>query len=221
MKRKESGKFECKESWLGPFPKKNSTVTTMNFSWALFMEWAVFATGAYAAPAARPVLPPVEYADTETVTNVAFTAWEQGLKEFRFDLAFPGTASNNVEMAFGTDADGNGELSYGEIDMVAGWDCGEWFILNNATDERVTESTAVGAKVFSCVFEMRSDGRIVNAAYTDNGSATFAELAASKPSWLYSPDWDMVRLVGRGENVRSGERFSAKVTPQGFAILLR
>ena len=67
----------------------------------------VATTGASAAPTARPVLPPVEYIDTETVTNVSFTAWEQGLKEFRFDLESTGTVSNNVELAFGTDADGN------------------------------------------------------------------------------------------------------------------
>ncbi len=182
---------------------------------------AAMANVAYALPAVRSALPPVEYIDTETVTNVAFTAWEQGLKEFRFDLEFIGTASNNVEMAFGTDADGNGRLSDGEVDVVAGWDCGEWFILSNVTDERVTEAaTSAGAQAFSCVFEMRSSGRIVNAAYTNNGEVVFAELAASKSSWLYSVGWNMVRLVGRGENVRSGERFSAKITPCGFAVRL-
>lgn len=185
------------------------------------MGFVIAAIGVYAAPAARPVLPVVEHVDTETVTNAAFTAWEQGLKEFRFDLAFVGTASNNVEMAFGTDADGNGELSDGEIDVVAGWDCGEWFILNNATDERVAEAAVEGTQAFSCVFEMRSTGRIVSSAYTNNGEVVFAELAASKPSWLYSADWNMVRLVGRGENVRAGERFSAKITSSGFIFRLR
>ena len=175
----------------------------------------------YAMPAVRPTLPPVEHVDTETVTNVAFTAWEQGLREFRFDLEFTGTASNNVEMAFGTDVDGDSRLSDGEVDVVAGWDCGEWFIQNNATDERFAEAAVEGAQVFSCVFEMRSTGRIVNAAYTNNGEVVFAELAASKPSWLYSADWNMLHLVGRGENVRTGERFFAKITPSGFIFRLR
>ena len=145
------------------------------------IEWS-----AYALPAVRPVLPPIEYADTETVTNVAFTAWERGLREFRFDLAFTGTASNNVEMAFGADADGNGELSEGEVAVRAGWDCGELFIADNATGERLAEAStenapapeasgrpsAEGASpegrkgprahVFSCVCEMRSGGRVVN-----------------------------------------------------------
>ena len=209
------------------------------FTW-LAIEWP-----AYALPAVRPVLPPVVNADTETVTNVAFAAWEQGLREFRFDLEFTGTASNNVEMAFGTDADGNGELSDGEVAVLAGWDCGELFIANNATDERFTEASTENAPapeasgcpsvegaspegrkgprvhVFSCVCEMRSNGRVVNVACTDNGAAVFLNLAAAKPAWLHSLDWNMVRLTGRGENVRVGERFSAKITPSGFFFRLR
>ena len=180
------------------------------------IEWP-----AYALPAVRPVLPPVVNADTETVTNVAFAAWEQGLREFRFDLEFTGSASNNVEMAFGTDADGNGELSDGEVSVLAGWDCGELFIANNATDECFTEASSPGAHVFSCVCEMRSNGRVVNVACTDNGAAVFLDLAAAKPAWLHSLDWNMVRLTGRGENVRVGERFSTKITPSGFFFRLR
>ena len=180
------------------------------------IEWP-----AYALPAVRPVLPPVVNADTETVTNVAFAAWEQGLREFRFDLEFTGSASNHVEMAFGTDADGNGELSDGEVSVLAGWDCGELFIANNATDECFTEASSPGAHVFSCVCEMRSNGRVVNVACTDNGAAVFLDLAAAKPAWLHSLDWNMVRLTGRGENVRVGERFSAKITPSGFFFRLR
>ena len=209
------------------------------FTW-LAIEWP-----AYALPAVRPVLPPIEFADTETVTNVAFTAWERGLREFRFDLAFTGTASNNVEMAFGTDADGNGALSDGEVSVLAGWDCGELFIANNATDERFTEASTENAPapeasgcpsvegaspegrkgprvhVFSCVCEMRSNGRVVNVACSNDSSTVFLDLAAAKPAWLHSLDWNMVRLTGRGENVRVGERFSAKITPSGFFFRLR
>lgn len=179
------------------------------------------AWSAQALPAVRPVLPPVADADTETVTNVAFAAWEQGLREFRFDLAFTGTASNNVEMAFGTDADGNGELSDGEVAVRAGWDCGELFIADNATGERFAEASAAGAHVFSCVCGMRSSGRIVNVAFADSGAAVFPGLAAAKPAWLHSVGWNMVRLTGRGENVRGGERFSAKTASSGFFFGIR
>ena len=183
---------------------------------AVTIEWS-----AYALPAVRPVLPPIEFADTETVTNLPFTAWEQGLREFRFDLEFTGTSSNNVEMAFGTDVDGNGELSDGEVSVLAGWDCGELFIANNATEERFTEASTAGAHVFSCVCEMRSNGRVVNVACSNDSSTVFLDLATAKPAWLHSLDWNMVRLTGRGENVRVGERFSTKITPSGFFFRLR
>lgn len=181
----------------------------------------VAAWSAYALPAVRPVLPPVEHVDTETVTNVPFTAWERGLRTFRFDLVFTGTASNNVEMAFGTDADGDGELSDGEVDVRAGWDCGELFICDNATGQRVAEAADEGANAFSCVCEMHSSGRLVGVAFTNNGSAVFPDLAAAKPTWLHSSRWDVVRLVGRGENARAGEWFSAKTAPFGLCFQLR
>ena len=205
---------------------KRSRKDKKEFMRSLALIFAVFAWSAiewpaYALPAVRPVLPPVVNADTETVTNVAFAAWEQGLREFRFDLEFTGSASNNVEMVFGTDADGNGELSDGEVSVLAGWDCGELFIANNATDECFTEASSPGAHVFSCVCEMRSNGRVVNVACSNDSSTVFLDLAAAKPAWLHSLDWNMVRLTGRGENVRVGERFSAKITPSGFFFRLR
>lgn len=176
---------------------------------------AVFASGV------APTLPHVGFADTETVTNVPFAAWTENLREFRFELDFTGTASNNVEMAFGTDVDGDGRLSDGEVSTSAGWDCGEWFVFDSASGARTAASAPDGRHVFSCVCEMRSSGEIVGVAFFDNGAPVFADLAASTPSWLHSPDWNMVRLVGRGENVRAGERFSAKVTSGQTLFILR
>ena len=101
----------------------------------------------FALPPVRPVLPPVEYLDTETVTNVPFSAWQEHLRHFTFKLAFNATPSNNVEMAFGTDgATGttgvspveDGTLSPDECDLVVGWDCGAWFVEKGTTGERVT-----------------------------------------------------------------------------------
>ena len=88
----------------------------------------------------RPVLPPVHHLDTEVVTNVAVSA--QGSREYAFELTFSGTASNNVEIAFGADTNGDGALSVDEIGFSAGWDCGEWFVMNSATGERAMASAA-------------------------------------------------------------------------------
>ena len=67
-----------------------------------------------------PTLPPVEFLDTEVVTNVSISTPAQGGREYFFELAFVGSASNNVEIAFGEDADGDGVLSFEEVSLSAG-----------------------------------------------------------------------------------------------------
>ena len=67
------------------------------------------------------------YADTEISTNVQLAVWEKDLKRFEFNLAFLATPSNNVQVSFGVDEDGDGRLSAHEERIVMGWDCGEWF----------------------------------------------------------------------------------------------
>ena len=198
------------------------------------------ASVALALPPVRPVLPPVEYLDTETVTNVPFAAWQDHLRHFTFQLAFNATPSNNVEMAFGTDgATGttgvppvggsgvppveDGTLSPDECDLVVGWDCGAWFVEEGATGERVTAAPTGGCGAHELVVRVRlaRDGAIDDVRFLDNGAAVFAELAASKPPWLHASGWNRLRLVGRGENVRAGERFFAQVTPEGTSVRMR
>ena len=221
-----------------------------------------------------PVLPPVEHLDTETVTNVSFSAWQPHLRYFTFKLAFNATSSNNVEVAFGTDGNTgttgilpvggsgvsplqsdstgttgvspvggsgvsplqsgstgttgvspveDGQLSPEERDLVVGWDCGMWFVENGTTGERVTAAPAGGCGAHELTVRMRIDhhGAVDNVLILDNGVEVFAEFAATKPQWLHSPAWNRLRLVGRGENVRAGERFFAQITPQGTSVRLR
>ena len=187
---------------------------------------------AFALPPVRPVLPSVEHLDTETVTNVPFTAWQEHRRHFTFKVAFDATPLNNVEMAFGTDgATGttgvppveDGTLSPDESDLVVGWDCGAWFVEEGATGERVTAAPAGGCGAHELVVRVRlgRGGAIDDVRFLDNGAEVFAELSASKPPWLHASGWNRLRLVGRGENVRAGERFFAQVTPDGTSVRMR
>ena len=199
----------------------------------------------FALAPVRPVLPPVEHLDTETVTNVPFTAWQGHLRHFTVKLAFNATPSNNVEMAFGMDGStgttdilpvGNGStgttggspvedgaLSPEERDLTVGWDCGAWFVEDGATCERVTAAPAGGCGAHELVVRVRlgRGGAIDDVRFLDNGAEVFAGLAASKPPWLHASGWNRLRLVGRGENVRAGERFFAQVTPDGTSVRMR
>ena len=189
-------------------------------------------SAALALPPVRPVLPPVEYLDTETATNVPFAAWQEHLRYFTFKLAFDASPSNNVEMAFGTDGIigttgvppvADGVLSPEERDLAVGWDCGAWFVEDCATGERVFAAPTGGCGAHELAVSVRfgRGGAIDDVRFLDNGAEVFAELAAAKPTWLHAAGWNLVRVVGRGENVRAGERFFAQITPQKTMLILR
>ena len=189
-------------------------------------------SAASALPSVRPTLPPVEHLDTETVTNVPFTAWQPHLRYFTFNLTFNATPSNNVEMAFGTDENAgttgvspveNGVVTLDACDLTVGWDCGAWFVEDGASGARVTAAPTGGCGAHELTVRVRIDhqGAVDDVRFLDNGVEVFAELAATKPHWLHASGWNRLRLVGRGENVRAGERFFAQITPQGTSVRLR
>ena len=116
---------------------------------------------------ARPVvpaaLPPVVHADTETVTNVPFTAALDAAGRFRLSLSCLATPSNNVEAAFGVDRDADGVLALEETDCVVGWDCGAWFVRKDADGARTEHAGAhpsepVAHAVGTVVSTVRADG---------------------------------------------------------------
>ena len=196
----------------------------------MFLLASAVTSAVFALPPVRPVLSPVEHLDTETVTNMPFTAWQRNLRDFTVNLSFVATPSNNVEIAFGTDTGttgilpvGDGELAPDECDLIVGWDCGSWFVEGGETGERFTAAPAGGCGLhdFALRVRLRHNGAIESVRFLDNGTEVFAEVAASKPAWFHAPTWTRMRLVGRGENVRAGERFFAQVTSQGTSMRLR
>ena len=181
---------------------------------------AVVATTVAAAADIRPVLPPVQHLDTEVVTNVVISAAAQGSREYAFGLSFSGTASNNVEIAFGADANGDGALSSDEIGLSAGWDCGERFVMNAGTDERVSVEAADGVHSLVGMIRLRTNGRVREISFGDGPATLFPALQGAALGWTFPVEWNMVRLLGRGENVRSGELFHVTATSHGLMFRL-
>ena len=78
----------------------------------------------FAAVAARVVVAPMEvspYRDTEVSTNVAINTWRSDARQVGIRLQLEGTPTNNLEVAFGRDANRNGVLDMCEVDAVYGW----------------------------------------------------------------------------------------------------
>lgn len=188
---------------------------------SVVFAFAFLAVATASAANFAPTLPQVEFLDTEVATNVAISDVSQEARRYAFSLSFVGSASNNVEIAFGTDTDGDGALSDEEVEFSAGWDCGEWFTSNAITGERLVAEGADGSHEFVGGVYLRADGRVRAAVFRNGVASLFPALAAAAKLWSFPATWNMVRLVGRGENIRSGERFYIFATVPGFAIRLQ
>ena len=169
---------------------------------------------------AVPEMPESEWDDTEVVTNAALPAARADSRVFSFTLELDATPSNNVEVAFGRDADHDGGLSRGEADMLVGWDCGEWKVVDCATGDEVIEQGTEGRVTLDWRLEFNAADVPRSLSVTINDSAAFAALAANPPRFLYSPEWDTVRVVCRGMDSPSPS-ISGSIENIPFAIRIR
>jgi hypothetical protein len=165
-------------------------------------------------------LPASGYLDTEVTAHYPLDQPEN-VDNLDFSLVFNGTASNNVEVAFGKDSDGDGKLSMDETDMVVGWDCGSYFAENFKTCEVVKELN-VGAEgcIRSLAWHYRTYGNraaLKTFVATNELGVAFAALSAAKPEWLYDGNWNQMRLTARGVDAQR-ESFAVDVRRKGIVI---
>ena len=143
-------------------------------------------------------MPETAHDDTEVVTSHSFTTIRSDSRMVSDTLELDATPSNNVEVAFGRDADGDGALSRFEATMRVGWDCGVWKIVDYATGDVLSESGSPGRVSLSWRLNFSSDGVPKSLATSVSGVGVFAALAEHPPQFLFSPDWNMVRVTCRG-----------------------
>ena len=141
-----------------------------------------------------------------------------------FDLVCRATPSNNVEVAFGTDANGNGVLEPEETDRVVGWDCGSWFTRKGADgacqmengEWKMENGGGPELRILSWRVRVAADGTPSRFEATADGSPAFADLPLES---TYSPSWNLLRLTGRGLDA-SLEAFTVSVTPDGTTFIM-
>ena len=190
----------------------------------ILLAAALSALVAAGAPS-RAALPPVTHADTEVSTNVPFTAALDAAGRFAFDLSCRATPSNNVEVAFGTDANGNGVLEPEETDRVVGWDCGSWFTRKGADgacqmengEWKIENGVEPEVRTLSWRVRVGADGTPSRFEATADGLPAFAERSLES---IYRPSWNLLRLTGRGLDA-SLENFSVSSTPDGTVFIMR
>ena len=173
-------------------------------------------------------LPAWEFADTEVSTNVPFAFPPVSARHFLLSLELAGTPSNNVQVAFGRDANTNGVLEIEETGISLGWECGRWRARSGMlsaecgvpsaewTAEEVTTNVVKTMDVDVTVFH--EQGRMF--ASVENGVEIDWDNAAELTRALYDNGWNMLRLTVRGVD-RADETLRAAVRVEGTRIIVK
>ena len=138
-----------------------------------------------------PSLPEATFPDTEVSTNFSFAVGAVANRKLVFTLELQASPSNNVEVAIGCDADGDGHLSLDESDLTVGYDCGVWFVCS-AEKDAVTSEAVFDTGTFRRVYEIRS-------RHVD-------------------PSWNLVKVTRRGVGAADE---SVTIEPAEFGFALR
>ena len=147
-------------------------------------------------------LPAWETVGTEVSTNISLVTSRKDVYRFGVAMDFVGTASNCVQMAFGTDANGDGDLEPGETDLMVGWRVGSCFLEDSASGTRHNEVAAMNsAPMRRFVLHVELDAsRTPRSAYASDNMGThyFADVLATHPVWLFNTGWNLCKVTRRG-----------------------
>ncbi len=168
--------------------------------------------------------PVVEWTDCEAATNATLPSatWQ---RRGHFDVWMSVAAGTNlVQLAFGRDADGDGELSRAETAFVVGRGLGEAFVEDVAARMRYAEAlpppTAGRHGLGLCVSLNRDGAPTGLVATNETGAAVFSEWRHAPPAWCFDPSWDTMRVVSAGSDDADG-RVRVEIGPDGTLFIMR
>jgi hypothetical protein len=163
------------------------------------------------------------FADTEVSTNVVIHESRTDVRNVRIHFQLEGTPTNNLEVAFGCDANTNGVLDVSEIETVYGWRGGRYFVENVRAWERIETPAAATALCGVIDIQLHNDKHFEPRSFaaTCGGEPAFVSLSTTPPpAWLFRNEWNMVRVVRRGAGTPS-EWVRCDIKHDSFAIKVR
>ena len=165
---------------------------------------ALFASFAFSLSAVDVTIgaqPASLLADTEVSTNIAFNATRRDMREFDVRMELSGSVSNCVQVAFGRDEDGDGDLAPEETGLMFGWRGGRYVIEDVCGEARYFEdgiSTDETGRFLHMRVKMDRNMVPKRAAFTNEVGACFAPLTSPVPAWLYREEWNLMKVTRRG-----------------------
>ena len=160
--------------------------------------------------------------DMERMTNVSIQAEAlQHTRVFECSLSLLATTSNAVEVAVGASRNGDGILHHGDETFAIGWEGGAWFVASATNRICSVQQEGAARRSLSFTLHLSEDGDPHSLSLTADGTENaFPSLIASPPAWMFSREWDAVRLTVRGMD-EAGEGATIRFGPNPAFIILR
>jgi hypothetical protein len=161
----------------------------------------------------------------EVSQDVRLPARSTDSRIFKVEFTFTATASNNVQIAFGKDANNDWKLPAEETSATVGWDRGAWFLqsgdLRTAFTNTPTNSMETASRTLRMSVRLNANGNPIALSFNDQtGGALAFQNLMGVPSWINPKEWDMAALTSRGWGERD-ETAKISFNLDGTHILLR
>ena len=189
----------------------------------LLLSMATFGLRVCARAILVPTQPVSPYADTEVSTNVVIQTGRTDVRDVKIRLQLDGTPTNNLEIAFGCDADGDGDLSDDETQLVFGWKCGRRFLSLPFEEHRTADDVAAqeaGPHRLHVVAEFNARQKPVSFLALDNEQTCLSDFAFQSHDWSGVKSWNICKVTRRGLN-EAFEDISVDAASARFYITVR
>ncbi len=180
-------------------------------------------SSAFALAGIRVTVAPLgesEFVDTETSTNVAFTASSAADDLLEVQLTLHTSETNALTVSFGVDVDEDGRLTPDERGLSFGWECGEWFVREESTGWRQTLPGVVGFQTIIFRLRLGSDGMPRSLALRDGSEHPLAMWSGSLPHGLFCREWNLLNVMSHGFPSPEAE-VAVRLGGVGFTVRIR
>ena len=166
--------------------------------------------------------PAPAFADMERSTNVQIQAESlQRCRVFECSLSLLASPSNALEVAFGKSRNGEEALLPGDETFAIGWEAGAWFVASATSRICSVQQEGVARRSLSFTLHVSEGGVPRTLSLSADGMENaFQSLIDMPPPWMFSREWDTVRLTVRGVG-EADEAASVRFGPNPGYIILR
>ena len=166
--------------------------------------------------------PTPAFADMERSTNVQIQAESlQRCRVFECTLSLLATPSNALEVAFGKSRNGDEALLPGDETFAIGWEGGAWFVASATSRTCSVQQEGAARRSLSFTLHVSEEGVPRTLTLSADGMENALQsLIDMPPTWMFSREWDTVRLTVRGVG-EAEEAATVRFGPNPVYIILR